>query len=151
MSVFFVAVLAVIEYRIGNKGDTMKRVLIHVLLAYCLLLWACAAIERKPPKQTTKAPKSPDTTLIISDPSGAKIEINHEYVGDTPLSILIKTEKSWISGEIVEDLIIVAYPTGAGQYTQTKNLKGVKTPKRIYFNLFLKPRPDEEIDVNINP
>ena len=34
---------------------------------------------------------------------------------------------------------------------QTKNLKGVKVPKRIYFDLHLKPLPDQEINVNVNP
>ena len=110
----------------------------------------CAYIKRDQVRRT-KAPQSPNITQIISDPLGAKIEINHEYVGETPISIQIRAQTSWLSGKVVEDLRIVAYPVESGQYTQTKNLKGVKIPSKIYFNLFLKPLPDEEINVNINP
>ena len=109
----------------------------------------CVNIKRDQVRQT-KAPQPPNITQIISDPLGAKIEINHEYVGETPISIQIRALTSWLSGKVVEDLIIVAHPVDSGQYTQSKNLKGVKIPSKIYFNLSLKPLPDEEINVNIN-
>ncbi|MBT7188369.1 PEGA domain-containing protein [Candidatus Bathyarchaeota archaeon] len=129
----------------------MKRILIIFLL---LLLPSCYTIPARPGAEGAgahSAPHSPpETTLIISDPPGAKIEINHEYVGDAPVSFHIEAQTSMPHGQITEDVVIVAYPTEDGQYTQIKNLRGVKIPKRIYFNMSLKPVSDDGINIEIN-
>ena len=87
----------------------MRIVMIIILLAQSFI-FCRGTIESLRRDQVTKAPQSSNITLtqIISDPPGAKIEINHEYVGETPLSIQIRADKSWWNGKITEDLIIVA-------------------------------------------
>lgn len=86
-------------------------------------------------------------TEIISDPPGAKIEINNQYVGETPVTIHIKRVFSydWWGG-----FSIKAYPVFAGQYTQTKYIgMNESTPTKVYFNMNLGPATPE-YNININ-
>jgi len=88
-------------------------------------------------------------TEIISDPPGAKIEINSEYVGDTPLSTHIVRKYDGFLGSW-EGFWITANPTQAGQYVQRKFIvSGEPTPKRVYFNMDLGP-VSPQVDVNVN-
>lgn len=80
---------------------------------------------------------------IISEPLGARIEINNEYIGQTPMS----HTSSWVSG--VEPVTIIAYPIYPGQYTQTKVILNRPAPHRIFFDMRLKPTGND-INVNIN-
>jgi hypothetical protein len=91
---------------------------------------------------------------VVSDPPGARIEVNDDYVGDAPITIKMKGD----SHERVEQRYIIrALPMQAGQYVQTKdfwyNPYGKKSnppvPSRILFQMNLAPRKDAEIDVNI--
>jgi len=94
-------------------------------------------------------------TGIILDPPGAKIEINNQYVGDTPLTLHInrifnsniifdKEMGYWTSFDIK------AYPVHSGQYTQTKYIDmNEPTPTKVYFNMNLGPAT-REYNININ-
>jgi hypothetical protein len=81
---------------------------------------------------------------IISEPSGAKVEVNDDYIGETPLTINLE---GWGNTRtFVRNHTIVAHPVSAGGQTQVKifsgwaepNLTyGDKIPKKIYFNMNL--------------
>ena len=76
---------------------------------------------------------------ILSDPSGARIEVNDEYAGTTPCTVKIPAN---IKGEFTRRTIIRATPVADGQYPQTKIFSGGNedmendlVPKRILFNM----------------
>ena len=81
---------------------------------------------------------------IISEPPGAKIEWNNEYIGEAPIARIMNGHMGVLAGQIV----VKALPSEEGQYTQTKLLKcNFRIPKVIYFDMRLKPVPSE---YNIN-
>ncbi len=92
---------------------------------------------------------------IISEPSGAKVEVNDNYMGETPLTINIE---GWESTQtFIRKSVIVAHPVRAGGQTQVKIFSGWhepdktygdKIPNKIYFNMNLIRIP-EQLDLNI--
>jgi hypothetical protein len=75
--------------------------------------------------------------LILSEPAGAKIEVNGLYVGDAPTTIQIESSND---GRFWRDTIIKAYPKDTG-YTQVMAFNGKSRwaisdmiPPRIFFN-----------------
>lgn len=80
-------------------------------------------------------------TLIISDPAGARIEINNDYIGMTPIKTKIQrvcTSDRYFSGDSID---INAIPSKPGQCVQRKRITTLqRTPKNIYFNMNLCPR-----------
>ena len=78
---------------------------------------------------------------IISDPPGAKIEINNQYVGETPVTLtipyVVDYSQNW-NGNAYGSWNIVAYPTIAGQYVQRKFVTP-PVPSTIYFNMGIGP------------
>jgi hypothetical protein len=75
--------------------------------------------------------------LIVSEPAGAKIEINGQYVGDAPRSVEIEASSD---GRFWRDTIIKAYPADTG-YTQVIAFNGKSRwaisdaiPPRIFFD-----------------
>ena len=95
------------------------------------------------------------TVKIISEPSGAKIEVNNNYVGKTPLTIKVE---GWRDTQtFIRKHIIVAHPVQAGGETQVKYFTGWyqpdksygdKIPNTIYFNMNLIRIP-EQLNLNI--
>jgi hypothetical protein len=90
---------------------------------------------------------------ILSEPSGARIEINGDYVGDAPLMVTIPCSPD---GRFMETTRIRALPILDGQYTQAKIfsgghriLKNDTVPSRIFFDMRLGP-VSPAIDVNVN-
>ena len=79
---------------------------------------------------------------IISDPPGAKIEVNDSYAGITPLDVPL-----WYQNWAM--IRIVANPVLPGQYLQNKLLTVPPIPQTIYFNMNLVPTGND-INVNIN-
>ena len=68
---------------------------------------------------------------IISEPPGAKIEINGEYIGIAPLRYVINRSINY-----VESFNVIAYPVTTGQSIQVKNfVAGEVVPRRICFNM----------------
>ena len=68
----------------------------------------------------TQAVRQRLKVLIVSQPAGAKIEINGQYVGDAPLTVEIEASND---GRFWKDTIIKAYPKDTG-YIQIKAFNG---------------------------
>jgi hypothetical protein len=89
---------------------------------------------------------------ILSEPAGARIEVNDDYVGNAPITVEIPQS----AGYFKTTTTIRALPTEAGDYTQQKMFfapllnDGVKIPSRILFDMHLVPATPS-IDVNVNP
>ncbi len=58
---------------------------------------------------------------ILSEPPGARIEVNDDYVGDTPATISVPCTPD---GRFTEATVICAMPTRPGDYMQTKVFSG---------------------------
>jgi PEGA domain len=88
---------------------------------------------------------------IVSQPVGAQIEVNGQYVGDAPLNIQIEASNE---GRFWRDTVIKAYPKETG-YIQIKAFNGQSkwaisdmVPSRLFFDTrndpgaeFEKPLP----------
>ncbi len=98
---------------------------------------------------TTRDNPANDPPLeITSEPPGAKIEINGEYIGETPWS---GTFRRGMNYGIWENVMIKAFPVSPGQHVQIKFIPATQhtMPSRVYFNMNLVP-VTPSIDVNIN-
>jgi hypothetical protein len=89
------------------------------------------------PSSTTQYTPATHQVEILSEPAGARIEVNDNYVGDTPLTITVATN-------LYLPTVIRALPIYAGQWTQTKVFGyGLFTPSevpsRIFFDMRLEP------------
>jgi len=79
---------------------------------------------------------------IVSEPNGAKIEVNGRYVGDAPTTVEIEVSPH---GRFWRDTIIKAYPKDTG-YIQIKAFNGESRwsisdliPARISFDTRIDP------------
>jgi PEGA domain len=79
---------------------------------------------------------------IVSQPVGAKIEINGQYIGDAPLTTDIEASTD---GRFWRDTVIKAYPKDTG-YTQVQVFNGKSrwtisdtVPPRIFFDTRTEP------------
>jgi hypothetical protein len=82
------------------------------------------------------------TVQIVSQPKGARIEVNGQYVGDAPLTVDIEASND---GRFWRDTIIKAYPADTG-YTQIKAFNGKSrwtisdaVPPKIFFDTRTAP------------
>ena len=97
------------------------------------------------PAQSAKA-----KVEIISDPAGARIEVNDNYLGDAPITVEIPEK----AGYFTQNTIIRALPTDGGDYVQAKYFSGSipdawypetvgahrdQIPSRIFFDMRLGP------------
>jgi hypothetical protein len=78
---------------------------------------------------------------ILSEPAGAKIEINNDYIGTTPCTAQIPAN---IMGEFTRDTTIQAFSPDNSKRSQVKRFSGGYDhgendliPKRILFNMAL--------------
>ena len=55
--------------------------------------------------------------LILSNPSGARIEVNNQYVGNAPVVVAVAARDGYFTAETT----IQAVPVQIGQYVQTKH------------------------------
>ena len=90
-------------------------------------------------------------TEIVSDPPGARIEINNRYIGNTPLTVEIHRGYTWMKDDYFspkritgfEAVKITAYPeppTEGVYYVQTKILDSNEpTPYNLSFTMWLEP------------
>jgi hypothetical protein len=101
------------------------------------IAFGLVACESSPPTVSTQPPQRATKTIqIISDPLGARIEVNDDYVGDTPISIRVATE----GGNFTKGTSIRATPTVQGQYVQSKYFDRTSgVPSRILFSMGLGP------------
>ena len=127
----------------------MKNPLITTLLIVAMILFlnSCSTISPKLKSFPVE---------IISEPSGAKIEVNDNYIGETPLTINLEGWES--TRTFIRSHTIVAHPVRAGGQLQFKYFSGWdepdyhygdKIPNTIYFNMNLIRIP-EEYNININ-
>jgi hypothetical protein len=106
---------------------------------------------------TTPSPKTTKSVFIISDPPGARIEVNDDYVGDAPITVNIP---SWSDGGFLRTTSITASPIRDGDYVQNKLFFGNtnspdqcdQIPKRIFFDMTIGriSSPATQVDVDIN-
>ena len=85
-------------------------------------------------------------TEFISDPPGARIEVNGNYLGDAPLTTKIRHHPS---DKVVMGMVTIrALPRAEGQYVQLKVFRGPQfpfdphrdvVPERVFFDMKLKP------------
>ncbi len=87
--------------------------------------------------------------IIDTEPEGARIEVNDEYQGVSPITVMVTANPD---GTWMQSTDIRALPIYDGQYVQSKHFYAFdqrKVPKRILFDMNLvRPRPS--IDVNLN-
>lgn len=91
-------------------------------------------------------------TSVISEPTGAVIEIDNGYIGRTPCEITWNVWRE--TGRLTESHVVAALPIERGQYVQEKmfsggSLYGDRPPKTIYFNMHICP-VQNEFNVNID-
>ena len=77
---------------------------------------------------------------VTSNPPGAKIEVNDDYLGDAPCVMYLYRPRGMYG--MRASVTIKAYPSQVGQYVQTKYLDVYEnTPKRLYFDMYLGRAP----------
>ena len=84
------------------------------------------------------------TIHVITDPPGARITYNDDYLGDSPCDITIT---------IAEHGTLKAIPNKAGEYEQSKRFlildNSPPIPKTIFFNMNMGPAfPTYNVNVN---
>lgn len=83
---------------------------------------------------------------VLSEPPGARIEVDDGYIGDAPIVIRVRAT----DGRIAESFKLTALPR-AGGWTQSKQfVRDKPVPKRIFFDTNLKPRADTEVEVHVD-
>ena len=114
-----------------------------LILSLTLLLSGCELMETL--KEEPSYSVVPFSVKIISEPSGAKVEVNDNYIGKTPITVKLVGWKS--TRTFARRHTIVAHPVRAGGYTQSKTFsgwhepshsRGDTIPKKIYFNMNLE-------------
>lgn len=99
-----------------------------------LMLSGCVTTSTESSKPSTVAVE------IISEPPGARIEINNDYIGDAPLTVNIPQNSN---GEFTRNTTIAAMPIRSGNYVQMKrfyvygSMPSDPIPKRIFFDMRL--------------
>jgi PEGA domain len=84
--------------------------------------------------------------LILSTPSGARIEVNNQYVGRAPLAVAVPAKNGYFTAETT----IQAVPVQIGQYVQARHFPAGKcarhfvpgstiVPKWIFFEMTVFP------------
>jgi hypothetical protein len=114
----------------------MHRLLpLHYAISACLI--AAVALIGSGCAAHTHTARPRQKLLIVSEPAGAQIEINGQYVGDAPRTVEIETSDD---GRFWRDTIIKAYPKDTG-YTQIRAFNGKSrweisdvVPSRIFFD-----------------
>ena len=120
----------------------------------------CKLTLRQYDKGDEQAQKS--RLRFLSEPSGARIEVNDNYIGDTPITTTLRCSPD---GRFIENTTIRALPTQPGDYVQSKLFYGGYSsnnsfgsysdntldntiPSRVFFDMRLGP-VGRDINVNI--
>lgn len=90
------------------------------------------------------------TIKIISDPPGARIEVDNDYVGDAPIEIQVEGTENRTFANWFHATNISAIPIHPGQSVQTKTFyQSDKIPNTILFDMNLSYVP-RQYDINIH-
>jgi hypothetical protein len=122
----------------------MKRL---ALLGFLALTLGCSSgLQTTQEKSRSQSAQQPKEIQIISEPAGARIEVNDDYVGDAPITIKVPQN----NGRFTKTTLIRALPIEAGNYVQTKSFygpeglpfaeaapSGADIPSRILFDMRL--------------
>jgi hypothetical protein len=113
-------------------------------LAVGPLLPGCASS----PEASTRVEHGPQGTIayyvqVESSESGARIEVNNDYVGNTPLTLKIWGDKDGTFHNFGSmDYIVKAFPANTNQFVQTKVFRTGgwftqedRIPSRLFFDL----------------
>jgi hypothetical protein len=118
-------------YRLPSLSNAIPRFLAALVFLICL---GCAS--------HTHAVRPRLQVQIVSQPTGARIEVNGQYVGDAPTSVNIEASSD---GRFWRDTIIKAYPKDTG-YTQIRAYNGKSrwaisdlVPPKISFDTRIDP------------
>lgn len=85
-------------------------------------------------------------TEILSDPPGARIEVNGDYIGDAPVTTKLRHHPS--DKVVMGKVVIRALPRNGDEHLQEKTFQGPQypfdphrdiVPKRVFFDMRLKP------------
>ena len=119
-----------------------------VPMTILILLAGCHG-EPTPPAVSIPQPVEDETVpaevQIISDPPGARIIVNGDYVGDAPCTITV--QRLVKSGYIDWNCYISALPNHPGGYVQKWCITS-DIPKRVFFDTRLGP-VTPSLDVNV--
>jgi len=121
-----------------NKVFTFGEIVMKLFFLIGLL--AITLIHNSCYVTSSSSTKNQFDVQIISDPPGASIEINGNYVGDAP--IIVKIE-GFGDQTFIKSTEIIANPNCAEQYVQQKNFYGGhstrslndKIPEKILFTM----------------
>lgn len=133
-----------------------------ILPVVCAVLASCSSPQPVSPAPAVSAPvaakpqPSMRTIEVESDPPGARIEVNEEYVGQAPCSIEVQDDGT---GRFHERVVVRALPIHQGQQTQMKWFNGYgalnnpyltsdRIPGRVFFDMSLVRVP-REVNVNL--
>jgi PEGA domain len=125
-----------------------------IFLLIPILLSGCLDAARTYVPYTPPPPPQPikRTIEVVSEPPGAHIEVNENYVGDAPCTIEVQAKED---GTFFEKTLIRALPAQDG-YTQTKffysyvtPLGPNKVPDKLFFQMNLGP-VGNDYNININ-
>jgi len=133
----------------------MKKYFVPLLLCTVVFVFGigCSSsyVAQKPPPSAyrTVSHESPTKKVeIVSEPVGARIEVNDDYVGNAPITVEIP---QW-TGQFYKNTVIRAIPNEAGDYVQSKyfSVGSEQIPPRILFNMRLGPATPS-VNVNVVP
>jgi PEGA domain-containing protein len=130
----------------NHLGPLFASAAILNFAAACSNPYSAHPLSTDRPVSSKPMPYQPKETQIISEPPGARIEINGNYVGDAPLTVELAQRGDYFD----EDTVVRAIPHEEGDYAQTKRFLtndpwyhpgfvGDKIPSRIFFNMHLPP------------
>lgn len=110
----------------------MKR----AMVCLCFILLAGRASEEPSMTARESFESTTLTTRVTSEPFGARIELDDEVIGVTPLEIEWEVYAADRNLLFKEDHILRALPMGLDQYVQKKTFsKGTAAPKTIFFDM----------------
>jgi PEGA domain len=98
------------------------------VLAITLSLSNCATVDNSLYSSSSKVTKF--TVEIVSEPAGAVIEINDNYLGKTPITVELEGWKS--TRTFCRNHILVAHPVRDGGQVQVKSFIGWTEPSKTY-------------------
>lgn len=103
-------------------------------------------------------PTTKYTSLIESNGKSNRVEVNNEYVGQTPLVYSFRGYR----GRFIENTIIRCYPNINGRFVQQKSFSsyghtipnsnlhyGEKIPQRMFFDMRLVPPQTRGVNIHV--
>ena len=116
------------------------------LCGLCGLCWLAGCAE--PESTYTPSPVYEATIEVLSEPPGANIEVNQDYIGKAPCTVTVRAYKGCTT--FCKDYTVRALPVIAGQQVQRKDFRDYDSiPKRIFFDMQLVTVPSK-LDINVS-